>query len=328
MNKRPLGHSGISIAPLMLGGNVFGWTADRETSFAILDRFTGAGLNAVDTADIYSMWVPGHVGGESESVMGEWLSLRGGRDRVVIATKVGAQPPVKGVWGCKLSADYIVRSAEASLRRLHTDYIDLYQAHGYDPDTPLEESLEAFDRLIQAGKVRAIGNSHFSPDQLASALEVSDAKVLPRFNTIQPRYNLYARGEFDGALQALCVSQEVGALCYQSLAKGFLTGKFQSKTDLEGNVYADILRPYLNARGRRIVAALLTVATARGATAAAVAIAWVIAQPGVTAAITAVDTPEQLNELLGAVELSLTPAELTALTAASSEVPDAGLPAP
>jgi aryl-alcohol dehydrogenase-like predicted oxidoreductase len=297
----------------MLGGNVFGWTADRTASFAVLDRFRHAGLNAIDTADVYSAWVPGNAGGESEAIIGDWLSLRGGRDRLIIATKVGATAATGGGVSHKLSADHIVRSAEASLTRLRTDYIDLYQAHGDDPGTPFEESLEAFDRLVRAGKVRAIGASHFAPDRLAAALATSDDLGLARFCTIQPRYNLCERSEFEGPLQALCTGHDVGALCYSALAKGFLTGKFRSVSDVEGRTYARFLEPHLDERGLRILRALDGVAGEHRTTAAAVAIAWVAAQPGVAAAIAAVDTPDQLNELLGAVELSLTPEEIALL---------------
>lgn len=317
MIRRPLGRSGIAIGPLMLGGNVFGWTADRQASFAVLDKFVDAGLNAVDTADIYSSWVPGHVGGESETVIGEWLGQRGGRDRVVIATKVGSAPtPEKGPW--LLTADHIIRSVEASLARLQTDYVDLYQAHGDDANTPLEETLEAFEQLIRTGKVRAVGTSHFTPERLSRGLALSQEGALSRLATLQPRYSLVARGEYEGELQSLCVREEIGVLCYGVLAKGFLTGKFRSEADLAGKVYADFLRPNMNERGRRIVEALQTIAEARRTTIPAVAIAWVMAQPGVTAAIAAVDTTEQLDEVLGAVELSLSAADIAALTDASS----------
>ncbi|GAA0333563.1 aldo/keto reductase [Sphingomonas oligophenolica] len=325
MIRRPLGRSDIAIAPLMLGGNVFGWTADREASFAVLDRFVDAGLNAIDTADVYSSWAPGNVGGESETVIGEWLSQRGGRDRVVIATKVGSAPtPANGPW--LLSADHIVRSVEGSLARLRTDYIDLYQAHGDDTNTPLDETLEALDRLIRTGKVRAVGASHFTPDRLANAHEVSRERSLVRFDTMQPRYSLVARSEFEGDLQTLCVREQIGVLCYGVLAKGFLTGKYRSQADIDGKVYADFLRPNMNERGHGIVRALEMVADVHRTTVAAVAIAWVVAQPGVTAAIAAVDTTQQLDELVGAVELSLAPAEINALDGASRVASPAGVP--
>jgi len=317
MIRRPLGRSGMAIGPLMLGGNVFGWTANRQASFAILDKFVDAGLNAIDTADIYSSWVPGHVGGESETVIGEWLSQRGGRDRVVIATKVGSAPtPEAGPW--LLTADHIIRSVEASLARLQTDYIDLYQAHGDDTNTPLDETLEAFEQLIRTGKVRAVGTSHFTPERLSVALGLSQEGAQSRFASLQPRYSLAARGEYEGELQALCVREEIGVLCYGVLAKGFLTGKFRSEEDLAGKVYADFLRPNMNERGQRIIQVLETIAEEKRTTIPAVAIAWVMAQPGVTAAIAAVDTTEQLDEVLGAVDLWLSATDIAALSAASS----------
>jgi aryl-alcohol dehydrogenase-like predicted oxidoreductase len=322
MMRRPLGRSGISIAPLMLGGNVFGWLADREATFAILDRFVDAGLNAIDTADIYSGWVEGHQGGESETLIGEWLSLRGGRERVVIASKVGgALAPVNGKWDTTLSAEHIVGSVENSLRRLQTDYIDLYQAHGDDPRTPLEESLEAFERLIQAGKVRAIGASHFSRERLETALQLSAESGLHGFQTIQPRYNLCAREEVEAELQAACLRHQVGVLGYSPLAKGFLTGKYRSEADVAGKTYVDFLRPHLHPQGVRILDTLAIIAADHASTSAAVAIAWVMAQPAVTAAIAAVDTPEQLEEMLGAVELQLSELELYALSAVSAKPP-------
>lgn len=303
----------------MLGGNVFGWLADRDASFAILDRFVDAGLNGIDTADIYSGWVEGHKGGKSETMIGEWLSLRGGRDRVIIATKVGgALAPVNGEWERKLTADHIIGSVEASLSRLRTDYIDLYQAHGDDPRVPHAESLEAFDRLVRAGKVRAIGASHFGPDRLEQAIEVSAKDHLARFETLQPRFSLCARDEFEAELQETCLRHQIGVLCYGALAKGFLTGKYRSEEDLADKIYADFLRPHLNPQGLRILDALATIAAEHASTSSAVAIAWVMAQPGVSAAIAAVDTPEQLDEMLGAVELRLSEEEIAALSVASA----------
>lgn len=323
MIQRPLGRSGLSIAPLMLGGNVFGWTADRAASFEILDRFVDAGLDAIDTADIYSAWVPGHSGGESESTIGAWLHARGMRDRVRIATKVGgAMGPPGGPWQRSLRADYIVSSLEGSLKRLRTDYIDLYQAHADDPETPLEETLEAFERLIKAGKVRVAGASHFAPGRLAEALEISGAGGLPRFETLQPRYSLCARDEFEGEVQAQCLRKGIGVLCYGVLAKGFLTGKFRSEGDVAGKVYADFLRPHLGARGQQILKILEAIADGHATTCAAVAIAWVLAQPGVAAAIAAVETPGQLQDLLGAVELNLAPSEIAALNDAGGHAGD------
>jgi len=320
MIRRPLGQSGISIAPLMLGGNVFGWTADRLATFAILDRFVDEGYNAIDTADIYSAWVSGHIGGESETMLGAWLSARGRRDRVVIATKVGGMMgSADAGWGRSLRSAYIIRSLEGSLQRLQTDYIDLYQAHADDPETPLDETLEAFDRLIRAGKVRAVGASHFTPDRIGEAVAVSRAGGLARFDTFQPRYSLATRCEFEGSVQARCLADGIGALCYGTLAKGFLTGAFRTEADVAGSVYAQLLRPHLTAAGARILRALDSVAEAHRTPPAAVAIAWVLAQPAVTAAIAAVDTPKQLEDILGAADLLLTPDEIAMLSAAGNE---------
>ena len=318
MTQRQLGNSGISIERLVLGGNVFGWTADRETSFAILDRFIDAGFNALDTANIYSAWVPGHSGGESETVIGEWLAARGRRDQVVVATKVGAAPrPVDGHWPCSLKADRIITSVEGSLRRLRTDYIDLYQAHGDDPDTPIDETLKAFETLIKAGKVRAIGASHLSTAKLERALTVSESTTLPRFDTVQPRYNLVARTEFEGELQALCTRRGVGALCYGALAKGFLTGKYRTPDAVRGKVYAGMLEPFMDERGLRILDVVDLIADAHETTPAAVATAWVLAQPAVTGAIAAVDTTAQFEELRHDADMSLSDEDLRALQGAS-----------
>jgi aryl-alcohol dehydrogenase-like predicted oxidoreductase len=316
--KRRIGGSELKIAPLMLGGNLFGWTADRTTSFAILDAFVGAGLNAIDTSDMYSAWVPGHSGGESEVIIGEWLRARGNRDRIMLATKVGAKLPEPGrpdIYG-DLSASYIVAQVEGSLRRLRTDHIDLYQSHFDDPVTPLDETLEAYDRLIRAGKVRAIGASHYSADRLSEALAESDARGLVRYSSMQPRHNLCDRAEYEGALQECCVARGVSALCYSALAKGFLTGKFLSEAARAESIWAERLSAYDDARGRRVLAALETVATECAVTMASVALAWVIAQPGVAAAIVAVSCIEEFAELIGGATLSLDRDQIAKLTAA------------
>ncbi|MDR3508473.1 MAG: aldo/keto reductase, partial [Caulobacteraceae bacterium] len=291
MEKRDIGRSGLSIAPLMLGGNVFGWTADAPTSFAILDAFVDGGFTAIDTADVYSRWVPGHVGGESETVLGQWLAARGGRDKVVIATKLGMD---MGGEDKGLSAAYMVRAVEASLRRLQTDYIDLYQSHRDDEATPLDETLEAYDRLIKAGKVRAIGASNYNAQRLGEALKISADKGLPRYDSLQPLYNLYDRAEFEGALQDLCVAQNVGVISYYGLASGFLTGKYRSEADFGKSPRGGTAKRYLNDRGLAILAALDLVAANQGATLAQVALAWLIAQPGVTAPIVSATSLEQL----------------------------------
>ena len=315
MQTRKLGRSGLAIAPLMLGGNVFGWTADRQASFAVLDAFVDAGFNAVDTADVYSRWVPGHAGGESETVIGEWLASRGRRERVVIATKLGMD---MGGEDKGLSAAYMVRAVEASLRRLQTDYIDLYQSHRDDAETPLEETLEAYGRLIQAGKVRAIGASNYDAPRLAEALKLSGDARLPRYETLQPLYNLMERSLFEGPLQDLCVGEEVGVIPFYGLASGFLTGKYRSEADLAKSARGRGVKRYLDARGFRVLAALDEVAAAQGASPAQVALAWLMAQPGLTAPIASATSVAQLNEIMGAARLRLAPEQLAALGQASA----------
>ncbi|HWE45818.1 MAG TPA: aldo/keto reductase [Caulobacteraceae bacterium] len=314
MKRRPLGRSDLSIAPLVLGGNVFGWTANRDAAFLTLDTFLDAGFNAVDTADVYSNWVAGHVGGESETVIGEWLRARGGRDRVVLCTKAGARTPE----GEGLSADHLVRSLEGSLRRLNTDYVDLYQSHVDDRTTPLDETLEAFDRLLRAGKVRAIGASHYGAARLNEALAISAARGVARYDSLQPRYNLHDRAEFEGPVQDACVAGDVGVLAYSALAKGFLTGKFRSGAASVGSPYEERLNTYRDARGVRILAALDRVAEVHAATPAEVALTWLVAQPGVVAAITAFDTADQLKEVIGFPRLTLAASEIETLSAAGA----------
>jgi len=315
MEFRKLGRSNISIAPLVLGGNVFGWTADEATSFALLDAFLDAGFNAVDTADVYSRWIPGHVGGESETVIGAWLKARGRRDRVVIATKLGMD---MGGENKGLSAAYMVRAAEASLKRLRTDYIDLYQSHRDDTETPLDETLEAYGKLIAQGKVRVIGASNYDAPRLDEALKVSAAKGLPRYETLQPLYNLTDRSGFEGALQDLCVKEDVGVICFYGLASGFLTGKYRGEADLSKSPRGFGMKRYLNPRGLRILDSLDQVAAGHNVTPAQVALAWLIAQPGVTAPIASATSLTQLTDILGAARLTLTPADVAALNTASA----------
>jgi aryl-alcohol dehydrogenase-like predicted oxidoreductase len=300
MEKRNLGHSGLQIAPLMLGGNVLGWTADEATAFKLLDRFVDAGLNAIDTADTYSAWVPGHKGGESEAVIGNWLKARGGRDKVVIATKVGWDAPQGG-----LARDRILAKAEASLRRLQTDYIDLYQSHTDDAATPLQETLSAYETLITQGKVRAIGASNYSALRLAEALRVSAEKGLPRYETLQPHYNLYERKGFEEALEPLVLKEGIGVIPYYALASGFLTGKYRSEADLGKSPRGGGARAMLNARGRRILSALDAVAARTASTPAGVALAWLMARPSITAPIASATSLPQLEELIAATRLQL-----------------------
>lgn len=314
MDKRKLGNSGLEIAPWVLGGNVFGWTADEATSFNLLDAFVGAGLNMVDTADVYSKWVPGHQGGESETTIGNWLAKSGKRDKVLIATKCGVEM-APGETG--LSRDYILRACDRSLARLKTDHIDLYQAHRDDDKTPMEETLAAFGELIKAGKVRAIGASNFKAERLEKALQVSKANRLPRYESLQPWYNLYDRAEFEGAgLADLCKRENLGVIPYFALASGFLTGKYRSEKDLEGKARGYRVKDMMNERGFRILKALDSVAAEYRATPAQVSLAWLMGR--VTAPIASATSLGQFNELLGATKLSLKPEAVKLLDDASA----------
>jgi aryl-alcohol dehydrogenase-like predicted oxidoreductase len=315
MEMRPLGQSGIRVAPLALGGNVFGWTADEATSFRLLDTFVDAGFNLVDTADVYSMWAPGNRGGESETVIGRWLAKTGRRDRVVIATKLGYDRKEKGGG---LSREHILKSIDRSLARLQTDYVDLYQSHAEDPVTPHEETLATYAELIKVGKVRAIGASNFRAQTLRDALAVSQRLGLPRYETLQPLYNLCDREGFEAELGPLCREQGIGVIPYFALAAGFLTGKYKSEADLGLSVRGSRVKTYLNARGLRIIAALEEVASGLGATPGKVAIAWLMAQPGIAAPIASGRTVEQVRDLVDATRLTLDAAALAKLAAASA----------
>jgi len=316
MDKRPLGNTGIHVAPLALGGNVFGWTADEKASFDVLDAFVAGGFNLIDTANSYSRWVSGHHGGESESVIGRWIAKRGRHDDVVIATKVGSD---MGLGRKCLRRDHIVEQAEASLERLQVARIDLYQSHWDDPDTPLDETLEAYDRLIDQGKIRAIGASNLDARRLAESLAVSRENGLPRYETLQPHYNLLVRDEFDGPLQALCVRDGLGVIPYFSLAAGFLTGKYRTEADFAKSARGPGMKKYLNAHGAAVLAALDTVAVRQGATPAQVALAWLMAQPGITAPIASATSVAQLGELMGAARLRLDPDALRILDASGRQ---------
>lgn len=316
VKKRRLGNSGLLVGPLAFGGNVFGWTADEPTSFRLLDAFVASGLDLIDTADVYARWAPGNQGGESETIIGRWLRQRpGSRAKVVIATKVGMEmgPGEKG-----LSRNYILRAADASLRRLGTDYIDLYQAHTDDESTPLEESLAAFGELMKQGKVRAIGASNYTAARLAEALRVSREQGLPRYESLQPLYNLCDRAPFEEELEPLCAREQVGVISYFSLARGFLTGKYRSEEDLSKSVRGRGVKDYLNERGFRILAALDDVAARRRSTPARVALAWLIARPSVTAPIASATSREQLDDLVEATRLQLDRASIEELDQASA----------
>jgi aryl-alcohol dehydrogenase-like predicted oxidoreductase len=316
MQKRKLGRSGLEISTLVLGGNVFGWTVDREASFGVLDAYAEAGGNCIDTADGYSIWVPGNKGGESETIIGEWMKRRGNRDRMIIATKVGWElsPTRTG-----LSRSYILASVEGSLARLQTSYIDLYQSHRDDPDTTPDETLEAYDQLVRAGKVRVIGASNFTPERLEASLEASRAHGYPRYESLQPLYNLYDRSGYETALEPLCVREGLGVITYSSLANGFLSGKYRSDNDLSASKRGPgVGKKYLNDRGLRIVAALEETAREHQTSLVAVAIAWLIARPSITAAIASATSPRQLGDLVSATTLRLGHTAIARLDQASA----------
>jgi aryl-alcohol dehydrogenase-like predicted oxidoreductase len=314
MEKRKLGNLGLEIAPLVFGGNVFGWTVDEAGASALLDRFVECGLNMIDTADVYSRWVPGNQGGESETLIGKWLKQTGKRSDVLIATKVGLGRDKGG-----LSKEYILHSAEGSLKRLQTDYIDLYFSHQEDPQTPQEETLEAYAELIKSGKVRAIGASNFRPQTLELALETSSQKGLPRYGCLQPLYSLSERKQFEGALEEICLRQNLGVITYFSLASGFLTGKYRSEGDLANRSRGSRVKKYMNPRGFRILDALDEVSREYGATPAQVSLAWQMAKPAVTAPIASATNVKQLDELIGATRLKLDRAAVEILDRASAE---------
>ena len=317
MQFRPLGRSGLQVSPLAFGGNVFGWTVDETLSFRLLDAWVDAGFNFVDTADVYSSWVPGHSGGESETIIGKWLRQTGKRHRIVLATKVG-KPMGEGRKG--LTPAYIREAVDASLRRLKCDHIDLYQSHDDDPETPFSDTAEAFAALITVGKVRAIGASNFSAPRLAEALDVAEKQGLPRYESLQPLYNLYDRSVFEKELEPLCVERGIGVINFYALAAGFLTGKYRSEADAAKSARGvNTTKKYLNPRGLRVLDALDAAAHAYGATQGQVAIAWQIARPSITAPIASATSVKQLDELIAAANLQLAPETIAALDAASDE---------
>ena len=316
MTKRSLGRSGISVAPLALGGNVFGWTIDEKVSFQVLDAFVDFGFDLIDTANMYSAWVPGHKGGESETIIGNWLKMPGKRDKVVLATKVG-MPMGDGSKGLK--RDYILRSLEDSLKRLQTDHVDLYQSHKDDPETPLDETLSAYDTLIKQGKVRAIGASNYDAARLKQALQTSEEKGLPSYVSLQPEYNLYDRKGYEEALEPVCLENGIGVISYFSLASGFLTGKYRSQADLGQSARGGgIGKKYLNERGFRILEALDEVAAVHQTVPAVIALAWLIGRESITAPIASATSVEQLSQIVKAVEISLTESERARLDEASA----------
>ena len=313
---RPLGTSGLTTPPLVLGGNVFGWTADKAASFRLLDRFADAGGTLIDTADVYSAWVPGHTGGESEAIIGDWLKASGKAGNMQVATKVGM---LAGEGGDKLAPARIAAACDASLRRLGVETIDLYFAHQDDESVPQAEVLGVFARLIDAGKVRAIGASNFGAARLESALDVAERDGLPRYTVLQPEYNLVSRGRFEGALQDLCVARDIGAIPYYGLASGFLTGKYRTADDLGQSVRGGRMGALLEGKGAAVLAAMDSVAAETGATLAQIALAWLAAQPGVTAPIASATSLGQLDELVGSWDVALTPEQLARLTAAGMD---------
>lgn len=308
MQTRKLGTSGLEIAPLVLGGNVFGWTADREASFAVLDAFAGAGFNAVDTADVYSRWAPGHQGGESETVLGDWMKARGNRDRIVLITKVGSEMPA----GKGLRAAYIQQACEASLKRLQTDRIDLYFSHFPDKETPIAETLEAHQRLVDQGKVRAVGASNYDAAGLKEALDAAGGGRA-RYSVLQPHYNLVVRDQYEGALEDLCVKEGLGVIPYFALASGFLTGKYRTEADLKKSARGGRMKELLQGRGQALLAAMDKVAARHNATLAQVALAWLMARPSVTAPIASATTAAQMKELTPAADIRLTAQDIKEL---------------
>jgi len=316
LKKRELGNSGLIVAPLAFGGNVFGWTVDEPTSFKLLDAFVAAGFNLIDTADVYSYWAPGNSGGESETIIGKWLKRSGNRANVVIATKVGKE---MGPDRVGLSKSYILRAVEDSLQRLQTDYIDLYQSHDDDADTPLEESLEAYDQLIKEGKVRAIGASNYSAQRLDKALQVSDQHGYPRYQSLQPLFNLYDRDDYEKELELLCREKGLGVISFFSLGAGFLTGKYRSQDDLKDSARRDMVKKYINERGFRILEALDQVAQQYEVTPAQIALAWLIARPGITAPIASATNLDQLNQLIASTALELNQSTIALLNQASAQ---------
>ena len=315
MRMHKLGRSDVAVAPWCFGGNVFGWTADRDASFALLDAFVGAGFDFIDTADVYSRWVPGHEGGESETMIGDWLADRKARDRVVIATKVGmGQPNRTGA----LDRAHITASIDASLKRLRTDRVDLYQSHADDAETPIAETLDAYAGLVKAGKVRILGASNFSAERLRASLDASAAEGLPRYETLQPEYNLSDRAGFEGAVQDLCVAEDIGVIPYFSLAAGFLTGKYRSEADFGKSPRGGGMAKHLTPRGLRILGALDAVSARHRASQAAVALAWLMAQPAVVAPIASATNLGQFRDLVKAAEIDLSAEDLAALDAAST----------
>ncbi len=318
MEQRELGKSGIKVGKLALGTNVFRWTIDDAMAFKLLDAFTGSGLNLIDTADVYSKWVPGNTGGESETVIGKWMKQNNKRKDVIIATKVGHTMGMgEGMKG--LSKKYIIEAVEASLRRLQTDYIDLYQSHEDDPNTPIEETLETYALLVKQGKVRAIGASNFKADRLEKSLEISEKLGYPSYQTLQPQYNLYDRAEFEKELEPLCLKKNIGVICFYGLAKGFLSGKYRTKEDASNGAHGNrVVTNYMNDRGMRILKALDEVSKQHSSNPARVALAWLMTRPSITAPIASATNLKQMEDLVQSVHLKLNKENIESLNSASA----------
>jgi aryl-alcohol dehydrogenase-like predicted oxidoreductase len=315
MEKRKLGNSGLEFAPLALGGNVFGWTIDQSESFNILDAFEGAGFNFIDTADVYARWAPGNTGGESETILGEWMHQRNNRDKIIIATKVGAD---MGLGHKDLTKKYILKAAEDSLLRLQTDYIDLYQTHWDDDITPVDETLEAYAQLVKEGKVKWIGASNLTPERLKKSIDATKKNNYPSYQSFQPLYNLYDRDAYEKEIEPICLQHNIGVITYYSLASGFLTGKYRSENDLNKSKRGGGIKKYMNERGFRILHALDEVSKQYNTNQASIALAWVISRQGITAPIASATTVEQLNELIKATEIKLDAAAIELLNKASA----------
>ncbi len=314
MEKRQLGNSGISVAPLAFGSNVFGWTIDEKVSFDLLDAFVDFGFDLVDTADMYSTWVAGHSGGESEAIIGKWLKATGKRSKIILATKVGKE---MGDGSKGLTRDYIFKAVDDSLRRLQTDYIDLYQSHEDDLDVPLEETLYAYEMLMKQGKIRAIGASNYRGKRLAESLEVSKVKGYPSYISLQPHYNLYERAEFEKELEPLCLEKNIGVISYYSLASGFLTGKYRSEDDLSKSARGGGIAKYFNERGFTILSALDEVAALHHTVPAVISLAWLMQRKSITAPIASATSIKQLSEIVTAVDIKLSHDEIKKLDGAS-----------
>lgn len=309
MEQRMLGASGLKVSPIMLGGNVFGWTADAPTSHAVLDAFVAGGGNFIDTADVYSAWAPGHKGGESESILGDWMQARGNRRALIVATKVGM---LDGEGGSGLKPARIAAAVDASLKRLRTDVIDVYFAHKDDPATPLEETLAAFDALVKAGKVRAIGASNYSAERLTEALAISERNGWARFTVMEPHYHLLKRDEYEGALQQLALAENIGVVPYYGLASGYLTGKYRRPEDFTGT-RGGAAKKWMEGNGPAMLAVMDGIAAETGASLAAIALAWLKAQPGITAPIASASRPEQVADLIASATLTLSAEQLARL---------------